>query len=430
MNSMRPGEGRHNYLNASMNPLLEIFSQGEEVVTGQTVDTNAAWLAQECVRLGFSVSRHTAVGDKLDDLVAVLQEISVRSDCCICTGGLGPTVDDLTAEAVAQAFSLPLRFDAEAYRQIQRFFSLRNRSMPETNRKQAMMPETAQRIDNAWGTAPGFALQYRRCWFVFLPGVPFEMRHLFDESVKPLLQNHFSLHPGTLITIKTVGIGESDLQALMDNRVLPAQVQLGFCAGTDHVETKLLFPADFPVSQIADVVDEVARLFGPFAFAIDGLNETTGSLVSVVDKLMVDAAKTLFIVETASQGLMAAKCLGCAWLRGAAYEPSITALAQRLGVAVDNDDLARAGGLLANALWAQGAADIVLVQLQQGSRERFLDKDQTIDLYTTLVHIIELEQTYWSLEHRVLSGTSDRKQNQAALFGLDLLRRFLQNQVS
>ena len=91
-----------------MNPTLEIFSQGEEVVTGQTVDTNAAWLSEQVVTLGFTVTRHTAVGDKLDDLVTLLREISTRADCCICTGGLGPTSDDLTAEAVAKAFDLPL----------------------------------------------------------------------------------------------------------------------------------------------------------------------------------------------------------------------------------------------------------------------------------------------------------------------------------
>ena len=94
-----------------MNPTLEIFSQGEEIVTGQTVDTNAAWLSQQAVVCGFTVTRHTAVGDKLDDLIVLLQDISQRADCCICTGGLGPTSDDLTAEAVACAFKLPLEFD-------------------------------------------------------------------------------------------------------------------------------------------------------------------------------------------------------------------------------------------------------------------------------------------------------------------------------
>ena len=155
-----------------MNPTLEIFSQGEEIVTGQTVDTNAAWLSQKAVACGFTVTRHTAVGDKLGDLIVLLQDIAQRADCCICTGGLGPTSDDLTAEAVASAFNLPLEFDEFAFEQINRFFAHRNRTMPESNRKQAMLPQGAVRIDNEWGTAPGFSLDFGRCWFVFLPGVP------------------------------------------------------------------------------------------------------------------------------------------------------------------------------------------------------------------------------------------------------------------
>jgi nicotinamide-nucleotide amidase len=124
-----------------MNPSLEIFSQGEEIVTGQVLDTNAVWLSQKAVVMGFNVTRHTAVGDKLADLVQSLLDISNRADCCICTGGLGPTSDDLTAEAVAKAFGLPLVFDEIAYGQIEQFFRNRNRAMPECNRKQAMLPQ-------------------------------------------------------------------------------------------------------------------------------------------------------------------------------------------------------------------------------------------------------------------------------------------------
>ncbi|MGR9051685.1 MAG: competence/damage-inducible protein A [Gammaproteobacteria bacterium] len=413
-----------------MNPILEIFSQGDEVVTGQTVDTNAAWLAQACVEMGFNVTRHTAVGDRLDDLIRLLREISERADCCLCTGGLGPTVDDLTAEAVAQAFTLPLRFDPIAYENIERFFRHRKRPMAETNRKQAMIPEGAERIDNEWGTAPGFALHYRRCRFVFLPGVPFEMRHLFDEKVKPLLLERFSLKPSKLVTIKTVGIGESDLQTLLDTLALPEPVQLGFRAGVEHVETKLLFPADFPVQQVTDLAGDVSRLIGPFVFAVDGINERVGTLVDAVDRLMVTANKTLNLMETVSQGAMAAKCLGRSWLKGSVYEPSPENMARRLGVAFDRDDLPTSGYALANALWSPGTSDIVVVQLCNGSSSDFHDKDQIIEIHTTLVHNIEFEQTSMAQERRGLWGTPERKQNQAALFGLDLLRRHLQTETT
>lgn len=409
-----------------MNPTLEIFSQGDEVVTGQTVDTNAAWLAQVCVQMGFSVTRHSAVGDRLDDLIALLREISARADCCICTGGLGPTIDDLTAEAVAQAFSMPLRFDPIAYHNIERFFRHRKRPMPPTNRKQAMIPEGAERIDNDWGTAPGFALQYRRCRFVFLPGVPSEMRHLFDEKVSGWLMERFVFQPKRLVTIKTVGIGESDLQTLIDPLVLPEAVQLGFRAGIEHVETKLLFPGDFPERPMTDLAEQVAQRIGPFVFGVDGLGEPVGSLIDVVDRLMEE--KTVCLVETVSQGLMAAKCLGRNWLKSSVYEASPETLAQRLGVTFDRGNLPQTGNSLAHAVWAHGTVDIVLLQLYGGSPDAVDDKDQTIDIHTTLVHNRAFEQTSMTQEHRVLSGTPERKQNQAALLGLDLLRRYLQTE--
>ncbi|NOQ35163.1 MAG: competence/damage-inducible protein A, partial [Methylococcaceae bacterium] len=135
-----------------MNPKVEIFSQGEEVVTGQVADTNAAWLSTQLVEMGFKVSRHTAVGDKLEDLISLLQEIASRADCCICTGGLGPTTDDLTREAVATAFDAPLEFDEIALKNISEYFTQRDRAMPEVNRKQAYFPKNAKRIDNDWGT--------------------------------------------------------------------------------------------------------------------------------------------------------------------------------------------------------------------------------------------------------------------------------------
>ncbi|WP_374086737.1 competence/damage-inducible protein A [Methylomicrobium lacus] len=403
-------------------PIMEIFSQGEEIVTGQTVDTNSAWLSERAVELGFTVSRHTAVGDKLGDLIALLKEIAQRADCCLCTGGLGPTSDDLTAEAVAAAFDLPLAFDEIAYRQIECYFGNRNRPMPATNRKQALLPQGAIRLDNDWGTAPGFAVRAGRCWFAFMPGVPSEMRGMFSERVKPLLSERFVLNPSRLITIKTLGIGESDIQQRLDGIELPEAVQLGFRAGIDEVQTKLLFPSDYPEEHMTTLTELVAARLDDFVFGIDGLSANTGNLAAVVDQLMRDAGKTLGVIETASQGLLAAKCPGATWLKSAAFERSLSALGLRFGVDVEENDLAASGVRLAKALQTQSSADFALVQLYAGSPAQFEDKDRTIILYNTLLTRDSLQQN-----RHDLGGPLGRKQNQAALLGLDLLRRHLQN---
>src|SRR5262245_1963247 len=134
-------------------PRAEILSQGDEVVTGQIADTNAAWLSERLTELGFDVARHTTVGDRRSDLVSVLREIAARCDLCRCTGGPGPTDDDLTAGSVAEAFDRPLQLDAVALGQIEEKFRRFGREMAPVNRRQAELPAGTARLDNDWGTA-------------------------------------------------------------------------------------------------------------------------------------------------------------------------------------------------------------------------------------------------------------------------------------
>lgn len=405
-----------------MNPTLEIFSQGEEIVTGQTVDTNAAWLSQQGVACGFTITRHTAVGDKLADLIELLKTISQRADCCICTGGLGPTSDDLTAEAVAIAFNLPLEFDAIAYEQISHFFTRRNRAMPESNRKQAMLPQGAERINNEWGTAPGFSLVVGRCWFVFLPGVPTEMMNLFQESILPKLSTRFLLQPGQLVSIKTFGLGESVIQERINSIEIPTEVELGFRAGTDEVQTKLLFPFAYPKRAMTALVNRLAEPLGDHVFAIDGLGETTGDLVFEINKLMTDRQITLAIIETASHGLLASKCIGYEWLLNASYEKSTARLGQSITTEDDINYLLTTAKAMASNLQKNSGANFILVQLYSGDAETFHDKNKSIIIYNVLLSKGNFYQTSHSI-----NGPIKRKQNQAALLTLDLLRRYLQN---
>lgn len=407
-----------------MKPIAEIFSQGEEVVCGQIVDSNAAWLSQYLNELGFTVQRHTAVGDRLADLVGLIEEISARADCCICTGGLGPTCDDLTAEAVSIAAGRALRLDAVALRQIEAYFAQRQRPMPAINRKQAYFPEQAIRIDNPSGTAPGFALQIQRCWFVFLPGVPSEMKAMF-ATVREQLSAQFDLQPDRLVILRSIGIGESAIQQCLSRLVLPEGVQLGFRAARDEVQTKLLFPAGFSQSELDSCAQQAAGLIGDCVFAIDGLEDGLGGdLLTVIDRGMSLKNHRLAVLETASGGLLAAKCQGRDWLETALIAKDIAGATRQLAVEPDGEgDLANAAERLANRLKQLQGADIALVQLFQGSRDDYRQKDQPITLYNCL-------QTGAGVFHRqqTLSGAAQTKQNQAALLSLDLLRRTLQNQ--
>lgn len=408
------------------NPSLEIFSQGEEILTGQVVDTNAAWLSEQAVQMGFAVSRHTAVGDKLDDLVQVLADISNRADCCLCTGGLGPTSDDLTAEAVAKALGIPLVFDEIAYNQILQFFSSRNRQMPECNRKQAMLPQGSVRLANRTGTAPGFALQLGRCWFAFMPGVPSEMRTMFQEQIQPKLAKQFCLQPSQLISIKSIGLGESDIQERISNIAIPPQIQLGFRAEIGEVQTKLLFPGDYPQGDIDNLAQRIASLIGDAVYVIDGLNQRTDKhqsydLVSVLDLLMTAESQTLAVVETTSQGLLAAKLLGVNWLLSATYEQSTERLTQRLEVDYHHNNLSATAKAIAKAIQKITGSTVVIVQLMPDNHKAAQTNDQAITITNTL-----LVNNDYKVVARTIAGDPKRKQQQAALLSLDLLRRHLQ----
>ncbi len=406
-----------------MNPILEIFSQGEEIISGHTVDTNAAWLSQQAVKQGFSVTRHTAVGDNMDDLVSLLREIAGRADCCLCTGGLGPTSDDLTAEAVSLAFDLPLVFDAEALATIQQYFSYRNKAMPEANRKQAMLPEGCQRLDNEWGTAPGFALHSGRCWFVFLPGVPSEMKPMFLEKILPTLTSGFDLKPSNLVTIKTVGLGESDIQQRINAITMPDGVKLGFRASLNEVQTKLLFPHNYAELSIDLLVERITRLLGNSVYAIDKPGEDSGDLATVVNALMTAHKKSLAVVETISQGLIAGFCVGSDWLLESRYEQSLARITRNLGIDLDETDLMEIANEIAGLVQVNSGADFVLVQLYNGERQQLNDKTQTVFIFNVLL----TADGYVQENHRI-GGSGLRKRQQSALLALDLLRRYLQHE--
>lgn len=401
-----------------MNPVIaEIFSQGEEVVSGQTVDSNAAWLSQCLSDLGFSVRRHTAVGDRLDDLIALFAEIAERADCCICSGGLGPTVDDLTREAVSQATGLPLQFDALAMRNIADYFARRHRDMPEVNRNQAYLPAGATMIENPLGSAPGFALLFKRCWFAFLPGVPSEMKSMFP-AVEQLIQQRFTLQADSLVTIRSIGLGESAIQQRLHDLQLPDGVRLGFRAASDEVQTKLLFTADFAIDQRQSLSKNIADRLGEHVFAIDTPEHQDGDLVEVIDRLMRKNGWTLSVLETASQGMIGAKCLGRSWLSAGCYSANPATTARQWRCDYLDDQPAESARLLAQQLKQQSADGCQLVQLYRGD---MAEPKQSVQLYSVLL----TPQGAYQSTHSV-AGSPQNKQNQSAVLALDLLRRTLQ----
>jgi nicotinamide-nucleotide amidase len=192
-----------------------ILSIGDELVLGQTVDTNSAWLSRELASIGCPVAAHVTVADELSAIEMAIAAAAARCDVLLISGGLGPTKDDLTRDALARALNQPLEMNPVWLEKMEGYFRRRNRSMSESNRVQAMIPRGAEMIDNSAGTAPGIAAELksgdpsRTCRVFAMPGVPVEMKTMFERSIKPILVAAGASAIVLSRTLHTFGMGES-----------------------------------------------------------------------------------------------------------------------------------------------------------------------------------------------------------------------------
>ena len=280
-----------------MSDTVALISTGEELLSGETIDTNSAWLAAELWAHGLRVSRMVTCGDALDDLIWAVGEAAGASSRVICTGGLGPTVDDRTAEAVAAWAGVACVESEEALEQIQARYAKIGREVSAANRKQAMLPSGAEVLPNRWGSAPGFAVTHAGTTVVCLPGVPVEMRNIFNETVAPRWSPELrtSLH-----RFRCFGVAESRLQAVL-GAVDLGGAELGFRAHIPEVQVKLRFPSDTPEEERVAVLSRVAAVLGESVYSIDG-----GDLAETTVSQLLARGETVALAESCTAGMVSA----------------------------------------------------------------------------------------------------------------------------
>ncbi len=278
---------------------FDIVSQGEELLSGQAVDTNAAWISGQLGSLGLVPGRVTVVGDELESIRDVLRESAERAALLVCTGGLGPTSDDLTREAVALAFGRPLHEDQSAMAQIEARYRIRSRPMPETNRVQALLPEGAELLENHLGTAPGFMLDTGRCAAFFFPGVPFEMKPMVEAYVLPYARRRFSLAKRRTVFLRTVNLAESVAAQRMAGFERPG-VSVGYRASFPEVQVKLHVDDGLDGDALAE--EAIERLGRQLVFGVD-----SGTLADVVGTLLRARGQTVATAESCTAGRIAAE---------------------------------------------------------------------------------------------------------------------------
>jgi nicotinamide-nucleotide amidase len=284
----------------------EILATGDEIRTGALVDSNSSYISEKFEENGIEVVRHTTVGDDLSILTSTLREIGNRGNVVVVTGGLGPTTDDLSAEAAAQAAGVNLAVNTQALENVERFFKTFNRPMTESNRKQALLPSGCKVLHNPVGTAPGFALTIGQGRFFFLPGVPYEMKRMLVEHVIPevlALQGDRAMH-NRVKTITTFGLPES----LAGEKVAGVEaafpgIKLGLRANFPQIQVKL-YGRDADAARLDRQLTEAAQWtlqrLGTNVISANGKR-----MEVVVGELLVKSDATIALAESCTGGLIA-----------------------------------------------------------------------------------------------------------------------------
>ncbi len=319
----------------------EIIAVGTELLLGEILDTNSQYLAQNLTGLGIDLYYVSHVGDNLGRLSELVRRALGRSDLVIMTGGLGPTEDDLTRESVAEALGEAMEVEPELEAHLRGWYGRRNRPMPEMNIKQATLIPSAQAIDNPIGTAPGWWVESEGKNIVCMPGVPHEMRKMWEEQVTPRLGMGGG---GVLVTrtLKTVGQGESNVAEMVAELINSPNPTLATYAKQDGVHLRIAAKADSrddALGMIEELEGRVRALVGRYVY---GVGDET--LAGAIGEQMVRQQLTLGTMESASGGLLSSYITdtpgSSEWFRGGvvAYTGEL-----KIGSGVDPEIVARHG---------------------------------------------------------------------------------------
>lgn len=408
---------------------IEVICTGDEVLTGKIVNTNFSYITQKLEDVGLSVAWETTVGDDRESLLLAFQLAGQRADAVIVNGGLGPTVDDLSQEIAARAAGVELVLNEAWMEQMESFFRRRNRIMPPNNRKQAMLPDGSEVLDNPIGTACGFSLDIGRARFFFTPGVPRELRRMLEEQIIPRLLARSGMQAAIhLKRFHTYGIGESHADSLLagiEDIDPDGAVKLGFRAHYPQLETKLTVRGTDMEDirrRLEPVEKEVRRRYGNFILA-----EDDQTLERVVLDELISRHASIAIVEMFTGGQIAGRLNPLPGAEKAIRRGVVsldladlcTAVQVDASTSVDTIDRSTAEDVAKAARVAAGSthALAVLLDLDEGT--------DRVDFGASVCLAIASSHDVVSRRSRIVGGR-DWVRLGAIELGLDCLRRYLQ----
>jgi len=391
----------------------ELITVGTELLLGQIVDTNAAWIARRLAEAGINLYYKTTVGDNRRRIAEVIRHALGRADVVLTTGGLGPTVDDVTREAIADVTGRPLVRRPELVEHLTTLFRRMGREPGENNLRQADVPEGARVLWNPIGTAPGFIVAHEGKWIIAMPGVPREMKRMVDEQVVPFLRELVD-RPVTIRTkvLRTIGVGESVVDQHLADLMRLSNPTVGLAAHMGQVDVRITARAPGPREaevMIAQVEREVRRRIGTWIYG-EG-NET---IEEVVVRLLRRRGETMALVETNTGGEVARR------LREAEGDDSVVVHAEVAAPPEGTPDEARAVTWASRLLGRGGSMWALVVWGTAGADEGVYGRR----LGATV--IVVAREGSAPLTHRFeLGGRDEHSRRWVANRALDALRRAL-----
>ncbi len=284
----------------------EIITIGDEIIHGEILDSNAAYIGDRLSGLGIEVAFKTSVGDDLKRIIEAIKLSLERVDLVIATGGLGPTNDDLTKKGIVKAFKRNLVFHEDILKKVEEGFKRRGIEMPKINQNQALLPQGAKALSNQYGSAPGIFIQEGKRLFFALPGVPLEMKTIFENEILPFLKSKSSKKFTLQKVLRTTGIVESAIHEKIEPILkFKSPVKIGFLPSFSGVDLKLRIISesdDLAHKIILEIEQKVREILNEYIYGID--QET---LEEVLGKLLQNKEKTISVAESCTGGLIGAR---------------------------------------------------------------------------------------------------------------------------
>ncbi len=286
---------------------IDIISIGDELLIGQVLNTNASWMAEALNKKALSVNRIIAISDTWQAITDALHDSMATAKLVLVTGGLGPTKDDLTKDTICDFFGSKLVLNQEVLDYVKDFFAKRGRELTESNKKQAMLPDNCEIVKNSQGTAPGMHFEKQGTHFVFMPGVPFEMKSIMTEWVIPYFSNLCKVKPSAQRTVLTSGMGESFLADKIADweNALPDNTSLAYLPSPGRVRLRITVKSEYQSqadSQLQKHIDDLQKIIPSLIYGYDDdlLEKTVGNMLK-------DAGKTISTAESCTGGMIAEK---------------------------------------------------------------------------------------------------------------------------